>query len=304
MKKPLVILLVTLQILCFFTACTESSGSSPRVLEIQTKNYSENVEGINHTYEVKYPTSATIIDPQMPETKTITLGDKVFSLKYKESKTAGTSNSRHYYTIQGTEVADYAEIVFYNNGEIRSISNLTNGVCFIEGITPHIPAEEASRLVQEKLSPWIDFSQYETLNARGFTYSSTVPIEEGNDDYDLHWIHTINGVHACQLYMRLKNNGDLLWIILPPSEPEISDSEYEEGFKKCPLETHEALLNTKLAQIYNTDTTEYKDWYIQSSSLQPYEGKPAMFYQLVVSYRKKNIEKDWRDLCELLIVLE
>lgn len=64
MKKLLIMLLITLQMVCFFTACTESSASAPRVLEIQTETYSENTEWANHYYEITGTTTFT--DDKVP----------------------------------------------------------------------------------------------------------------------------------------------------------------------------------------------------------------------------------------------
>lgn len=290
MKKLLIMLLITLQMVCFFTACTESSASAPRVLEIQTETYSENTEWANHYYEITGTTTFT--DDKVPAKKDFTFMDKTYSLNYTESRRYATSSTQsNYYNIPGIQ---YGFIAFRSNGKPWRIGN-PDSICTVDGITENTPAEETARLVQEKLSPYIDFSQYPTLSHENLGYG-----------FDLYWEHTVNGIVTSNIFVRLKNNGNITIIGFPPSKFEISDAEYEEALKKCPLETHESFLKAKLDKIYKTDKIEYNEdsWHIRDYALTSYEGKPAITYRISLEFRKKNTEQYWRELCNLLIVLE
>lgn len=289
MKKLLIMLLITLQMVCFFTACTESSASAPRVLEIQTETYSENTEWANHRYEI---TGMKIVtDAQAPQKKDFTFMNKTYSLNYKESWVDRTEAKAHSYDIHGIQ---YGYISFFDNGKPWRIGN-PDSICTVNGITEDTSVEQAARLAQEKLSPYIDFSQYPTLSHENLGYG-----------FDLYWEHTVNGIVTSNIFVRLKNNGNITIIGFPPSKFEISDAEYEEALKKCPLETHESFLKAKLDKIYKTDKIEYNEdsWHIRDYALTSYEGKPAITYRISLEFRKKNTEQYWRELCNLLIVLE
>ena len=180
MKKSLVILLITLQMLCFFTACTESSASAPRVLEIQTETYSEYTKCANHLYEI---TSTKIFtDAQVAAKRDFTFMNKAYSLNYKESKSY-FDLTHHCYTFPGHDDDTFSKIFFYDDGEPFLI--IMDPICTIDGITENTSAEEAARLVQEKLSPYIDFNQCPTLLAKNYS-----------GYFDLNWYRVINGFNA------------------------------------------------------------------------------------------------------------
>ena len=291
MKKSLVILLVTLQMLCFFTACTESSASAPRVLEIQTETYSEYTNWANHYYEITGTTTFT--DDKVPAKRDFTFMDKSYSLNYKESSSYYFGLTYHCYTFPGHDDDTFSKVLFYDDGKPFLI--IMDPICTVDGITKNTSTEEAARLVQEKLSSYIDFNQCPTLSPTSYT-----------GYFDLKWYRTINGFNAERISISMNKNGQITHIALPPSNFEVSDAEYEEALKKYPPETHKALIKAKLDNIYKTDTLEYKedDWHIQDFRLISYEGKPAMDYGIGLQFRKKNTEPYWGEYCQLLIILE
>ena len=290
MKKLLVMLLITLQMMCFFTACTESSASAPRVLEIQTETYSEYTKWANHLYEITGTKIFT--DAQVAAKKDFTFMNKTYSLNYKESESRFDS-TYHCYTIPGHDDDTFSKIFFYDDGEPFLI--IMDPICTVDGITENTSAEEAARLAQEKLSPYIDFNQCPTLLAKNYS-----------GYFDLKWYRVINGFNAERISIFMRKNGEITHIALPPSKFEVSDAQYEEALKKYPPETHKALIKAKLDKIYKTDTLEYKedDWHIQDFRLVSYEGKPAMDYGIGLQFRKKNTEPYWGEYCQLLIILE
>lgn len=301
MKKNLIILLAVLQISSLFTACSQNFDSSPRVLEVYNETYasSEFANDLNHSWEIGADTHYT--DTRLSAEKTFSFMDKTFSLKYLNSSSSEI-NPRHYHRYitpeqEANSLIIRFPILFDSNGELICLScdPIDDSLGIIEGVTENTSPEEVAQLVQENLATYIDFS-YHTIRS----------IQESKNYFDIYWKHEINGFQSSKIHVAIRKDGNLIQIELPPSEPQISDIEYEEALKKCPPETHKTLLQAKLDQIFNTDTIEYKadNWHLQSSSLVSYEGKPAIQYGIGLEFRKKNEEAYWGYLCYLVIVLE
>ena len=307
MKKLFISLLLILQIVFLFTACSDSTAAAARILEISSASLSAVSKDANHTNEIDSETKITT-DAEAASKNSIQLGELTLPLQYKETNHENWGiNSifkRHVYMVPESEMQNFkiSGIQLYSNGEVQIIgANYNDTICIIDEYTPQISKEDIIRLVQERFAQYIDFNRYQYVNVDKSSAGAC----------RIYWYNMVEGIPTdfCdRLLISIASDGRINMFRFPPSTPVISLEQYEEGFKKCPKSTHDALIKAKLDQIYKTDKTDYNednynipDDYVQ---LTVYDGKPAVIYAVEVYVKRSSHADYYGEIARILIVLE
>ena len=308
MKKLFISLLLILQIVFLFTACSDSTAATARVLEISSRSLSEISKDANHTNEIHSETKITI-DTEAASKNSIQLGELTLPLQYKETSCTSWGITSifniHSYTIPESEMQNFkiSGIQLYSNGDVQIIGeNYKDTICIIDEYTPEISEDDIIRLVQEQLSQHIDFNRYQYVNAH---------IQFDTGVCSINWYNMVEGISTDfndRLLISIAPDGRINMLRFPPSKPAISLEQYAEGFKKCPKSTHDALIKAKLDQIYKTDKTDYDENNYkvidEYSRLTIYDGKPAVMYMIETKIKRSSYADYYGELVQILIVLE
>ena len=311
MKKYFISFINFLLLLGLLTGCTSNKDmevvneSGYAIYEIGGGTLDMEVD-INHQYETK-SSIQVLQDDSVPRSRTISLFGKEYDLEYKETHyfTIGDYTRHRYiatnavdmdpdYVYSPDDQYDRRPSVMFLDGTDQPIGFSAFYFTSIE-MTDTMTEEDIFDAVEEAMSEYVDFSQYTETSV----YRS-VP-EYG--PYYLTWKKKAGDYYlGNQIEVSLNEDGRIWYfeIVAPPTPG--TEEPSADTISAISEESTNALLDSRLHQIYDTETCELVDYDIARKRYTRYEGKDSIYYQVDVEAELDG--EEYLDQTYLLITLE
>lgn len=214
------------------------------VYEIVDDEYNTDYKSFNHNNTISSsPEKRVNID--MPQTKRICVNNKELNLKYIESLCYPIGNETFdLYLVDGTE---NKKVLLNSDGCVASILFSFEN---IDIQSAHAP-EDIRPIIESKLKDFIDFSNYQNVNAPTSDNNQSTINELGI--YDFLYYNSINGYMTDYTKFSVDGRGNVFGF----STNNLNTKDLDLNINK---EREKELLTLKLKDIYNTDNTEYKSY--------------------------------------------
>ena len=311
MKKHLINIINFLLLLGLLTGCASNKDmevvneSGYAIYEIGGGTLDMEVD-INHQYETK-SSIQVLQDDSVPRSRTISLFGKEYDLEYKETHyfTIG-DYTRHRYIATNAEQASpdytYTPGDLYDSRPSVIFQDSTDQPIGFSGfyftsieMTDTMTEEDIFDAVEETMGEYVDFSQYNERTVQGDV--------GGDGSCYLYWKKKIGDYYlANYIDVTVSEGGGLRYfeIVAPPTPG--TEEPSADTISAISEESTNALLDSRLHQIYDTETCELVDYDIARKRYTRYEGKDSIYYQIDVEAELNG--EEYLDQTYLLITLE
>ena len=282
--KKIIFSIMVVVIMVSIVSCNSSNDSKylQYIYEIEG-TYDTNIG--NHTNIISYKPQYTV-DNDVVQSKTINVINNSYDFNYKESL---------YYPIGDKKVYDYR---LDKDGEKYVILNEDGSVYaflfdFITiDVSPTDSSDEVRTELEKVITEWIDISEYQHVRV-------DVTGREGDFGiYSYYYYNMVNNILTNYATVSVGNDGGVsaLWII----DIEVD----EEDINNIDKELEEQMIQLKLEDVYNTETTSYIS-HEQLPGFMPqaveYNGELCIEYTFGVRFLNKEVDEERNIASNILI---
>ena len=282
--KKIIFSIMVVVIMVSIVSCNSSNDSKylQYIYEIEG-TYDTNIG--NHTNIISYKPQYTV-DKDVEQSKTINVINNSYDFNYKESL---------YYPIGDKKVYDYR---LDQDGEKSVLLNEDGSVYaflfdFITiDVSPTDSSDEVRTELEKVITEWIDISEYQHVRV-------DVTGREGDFGiYSYYYYNMVNNILTNYATVSVGNDGGVsaLWII----DIEVD----EEDINNIDKELEEQMIQLKLEDVYNTETTSYIS-HEQLPGFMPqaveYNGELCIEYTFGVRFLNKEVDEERNIASNILI---
>ena len=282
--KKIIFSITVVVIMVSIVSCNSNNDSKylQYIYEIEG-TYDTNIG--NHTNIISYKPQYTV-DNDVVQSKTITVINNSYDFNYKESL---------YYPIGDKKVYDYR---LDQDGEKSVLLNEDGSVYaflfdFITiDISPTDSSDEVRTELEKVITEWIDISEYQHVR---------VDVTGREGDFGIYhycYYNMVNDIWTDYATVAVGDDGGVsaLWII----DIEVD----EEDINNIDKELEEQMIQLKLEDVYNTETTSYIS-HEQLPGFMPqaveYNGELCIEYTFGVRFLNKEVDEERNIASNILI---